>query len=106
MTVDRRTSPRLAVARPAKLRCSQTGLRYLPGRTCNVSASGALVELGSAPALTAGDRVELAIAHDAGAGLLRPEHVVHATVVRSLGHGERRYLAVRFAQPVALAQAG
>lgn len=106
MTVDRRTSPRLAVSRPAKLRCPQTGLRYLPGRTCNVSAGGALVEFDPAPVLAPGQTIELAIAPEATAGLLRPEHVVTATVVRSLAHGRRRYVAVRFAQPVPLAQAG
>ncbi|MEX0886329.1 MAG: PilZ domain-containing protein [Phycisphaeraceae bacterium] len=106
MTVERRRSPRLGVHRAVKLRCGQTGVRYLAGFTSNVSACGALVELEPAPLLAAGEQVELAIADQASPGLLRPEQVIHATVVRSLGHGRRRYVALRFAALVQLAQAG
>ncbi|MEX0654889.1 MAG: PilZ domain-containing protein [Phycisphaeraceae bacterium] len=103
---ERREHPRLRTARPVKLRSDRTGSRYLAGWSRDVSAGGALIELAAGMTFQAGDRVQVGLAVSPRQALLRSSQMVEATVVRSLRHEPRQYLAVRFAERQRLAQAG
>lgn len=105
---ERRETTRLPLTRPVKLRCSQAGHRYLTGSTLNISAGGALVQIGAEVALRPNQTIELLIARQAGQAMLRADDRVPARVVRCLRHGGQRYIALRFAAQLALplAQAG
>lgn len=78
---DRRAHPRTETA----LRCkvlAEGRVRYLPGRTLDVSAGGASVELRTTRALRAGEAVEIAVNWDEAA-LLRREGARAGRVVRA-----------------------
>jgi len=94
--VERRCHARQRVCRPVKLCCVDTG-RYLTGQTCNVSASGALLEI-SDPllGLTNGQRIAVGIAWNRKLMVLDSEHLVNSTVVRSLNIAGSRCVAIRF----------
>lgn len=84
------------------------GVRYLAGRTRNVSAGGALLRLEgpTGPRLQPGQRVRLGFADRTGPGVLATARMVEATVLRRVDHGEGQEVAVRFAVPQVLSKAG
>lgn len=104
--LERRCHPRLPTVRPVKLRSDATGLRYLPGRTRNLSAGGALIELDRAAPFQAGQHVHLALAQHPSQPIFYAQDLLDAVVVRSLRHGSTCHLAVRFVQPQPMALAG
>lgn len=93
---ERRENPRQAMARPIKLRCDESGLRYLAGQTQDISRSGALIHLDHPALVLPGQAVEVMIAEQPRQAVLRRERLMRATVVRSLRHGDSQYVAVRF----------
>jgi len=94
-TADRRMAPRQGTHRPVKLRADSRIVRYVAGRTCNLSAGGALIELDRAADLHTGDTIRLAIADCDNAPLLTADRMVEATILRR----DPAHIAVRFAQP-------
>lgn len=79
-SIDRRSSPRLALQKPAKIFLRGTW-RYLPAKTRDVSASGALLELSEDRDVHVGDTVDLAIAERASA-ILRTDEFIAGRIVR------------------------
>lgn len=100
--IERRRDARLAVERPIKLQCAQTG-RYLSGRTSNLSASGALLEVDHPSLLVPGQRLRLGIAWDNQRAILESPALAQATVIRSSARGATQHVAVRFDQRQELA---
>ena len=102
--VERRCHARQRVCRPVKLCCVDTG-RYLTGRTCNISASGALLEVANdALAVTRGQRIAIGVAWNRKQMVLDSEHLVKATVVRNFDFAGCRKVAVRFVYQEQLAR--
>ncbi|MHB1155992.1 MAG: PilZ domain-containing protein [Phycisphaerales bacterium] len=102
---ERREDERYALARGMKL-LDPRAQRYRPGRTLNVSASGALVETRGGEHLPAGQPIRLAIDWAGSAKLMNRGDLIDATVVRHDGRGgETSLLAVRFNQRLSLATA-
>ena len=99
---ERRHTARRPVSRPTKLRCTQTG-KYMAGRTRNVSASGAMLEVFLPSMLITGQRLEIGIAWQHHQALLGADELTKATVVRSLGMGGIQHVAIQFDEPMALA---
>ena len=75
----------------------------MAGRTRNVSASGAMLEVYMPSMLITGQRLEVGIAWQHRQALLGKDQLVQATVVRSLGMGGVQHVAIQFDQPMALA---
>jgi len=98
---ERRQNARRPVSCPAKLRCTQTG-KYMAGRTRNVSANGAMLEVYMPSMLVTGQRLEVGIAWHHRQALLSKDQLAQATVVRSLGMGGVQHVAIQFDQPMAL----
>ncbi len=92
---DRRQYHRRALDQPVKLRCDRVPNRYLGGRTRNVSAGGALLELSYPIRLRAGDRLELWFAERAVA-LLREDARRAGVVVRATAAEAGQALAIAF----------
>jgi hypothetical protein len=92
------------VKRPVKVHCPQTG-RYLAGRTCNISPSGAMVEVAHPSLLVPGQPVQVGIAWTSRQTVLNRGDLVDATVVRSLGEGAAQFVALQFARRLQLAAA-
>ncbi len=105
LTGERRRDTRLALERPAKIQCLMTG-RYLAGRTINVSAGGAMLEVDHPSLLVPGQRVAIGMANTRQDVILRGDEMSEATVVRSVGLKGRQTLAVQFDQRQELAAAG
>lgn len=99
---ERRRNARRPVSKPTKLRCTQTG-KYMAGRTRNVSASGAMLEVYLPSMLITGQRLEVGIAWQHHQALIGADELSKATVVRSLGLGGVQHVAIQFDEPVALA---
>lgn len=105
---DRRQFPRFDISRPCKLYHAATG-RYLPGRTRNLSAGGALVDVDTPRDFAEGESLELAIAWTRRA-LLPADALVEAKVMRTVASlvlpdgTTRRTLGVSFAQAEPIAQ--
>ena len=98
---DRRQGRRHPISRPVKLRCLITG-KYMVGRTCNISASGALLEIDQPSLLISGQRLAVGVAWTRQQSLLYKDDMTHATVIRSLGLGRIQHVAVQFDQAYAL----
>ena len=104
---DRRVFPRFDMSRPCKVFHPASG-RVLAGRTRNLSAGGALVELDTPRDFVPGDRLELAIAWTRRA-VLPADALVEAKVVRTIASlvlpdgTVRRTLGIAFAkaEPIA-----
>jgi len=94
---DRRADPRIAMTRPAKVQCVETG-RYLPARTSNMSAGGALVEVDHPSLLVVGQKLRVGVAWTHQQAILSSKDMVDATVVRSMGFGKRQSVALSFSQ--------
>ncbi len=105
ITTDRRHGRRLPISRPAKLRCLETG-KYMAGRTKNISTTGAMLEVDRPSLLVNGQRLAVGIAWTRRDNPLHHEHLVQATVVRSLGLGKVQHVAVRFDTPQPMANVG
>lgn len=105
---DRRGFPRFEVSRPCKAFHPATG-RFIAGRTRNLSAAGAMIDLDSPRELGEGERIELAIAWSRRA-VLPADALVEATVVRTIATIRlpdgtvRRTLGVRFAKAEEIAR--
>lgn len=106
VTDDRRKHTRVSVSRPCKLYHRATG-RYLPARTCDVSASGALVRVTAPRPLVPGDEIEVYIAWSSRS-LLTTSEQVRGRVTRTMFEGNDQIVGVEFvaaraqaAQPVA-----
>jgi hypothetical protein len=102
---ERRRFRRFTLDRPVKLHCHTTG-RYLAGTGLDASSGGALIRLQHDANLAVGETITIGIARDRQQGLMLTDDMVEAHVVRCLGHGEHRYLALQFDVPVFLAEAG
>lgn len=92
---DRRSHRRFGVARPGKLfrRASQ---QYVPGTSRDLSFGGALLEVESERAFTAGEILDVGLALNKKA-VVPSTNLLHAIVVRSQTIGEQRQLvAVRY----------
>ena len=94
---NRRADVRQTVHRPVKLRPPSTVGRYLAGRTRNISAGGALIELNRPASLNRGDTVRLAIADHDDVPLLTADGMIAATVLRR-DPAQPARIAVRFAE--------
>lgn len=75
----------------------------MAGRTRNVSASGAMLEVYLPSMLITGQRLEVGVAWHHRQALIDADQLAKATVVRSLGMGGVQYVAIQFDQPLALA---
>lgn len=106
MPDERREDTRTALARPVKLQSDRTAARYLAGWSRDISAGGMLIELTGQARFEPGQRVQVGVAVTPRQALLRRRQMVEAVVVRSLGHGERQHLALRFTERQRLALAG
>ncbi|MFW6059129.1 MAG: PilZ domain-containing protein [Phycisphaeraceae bacterium] len=104
--IERRTEPRIPASHTVKLRGEAAGLRYHTARTCNVSASGALLQLDQLTALRPGERIRLGFADHTRAAVLAAEGMIDAVVLRSLRHEDRQEIAIRFTSPQVLPLAG
>ena len=102
---DRRREARTRLIRPVKVRCDQSGARYLAGTTQNVSPDGAMLQLNYPSRLALGQRVRIAIARHRSQSLLNAHEMMDATIVRSLGHGRTQHVAIQFRQAQSLAKA-
>ena len=83
MNADHRAHDRVELERPCNLYVAKTN-RYLPGRTGDVSAGGALVRLVGIACLAPGDRLGLAVAPDEALTVLHRSEMIDASVVRSV----------------------
>ena len=101
-TSDRRHDARLELSRPVKVKCLLTG-RYLPGRSRNLSAGGALLEIDHPSLLVPGQRVMIGVAHTRQDVILAAEDMTPATVVRSAGLQGTQTVAIQFDQRQELA---
>ena len=90
---------------PAKIKCLMTG-RFLAGRTVNVSAGGAMLQVDHPSLLVPGQRVAIGMADTQQDVILRSEDMSEATVVRSIGVKGAQTVAVQFDQRQALLAAG
>lgn len=98
---DRRAHRRTRVKRPGKLYDPRAD-KYYPCSTCDVSASGVLLELESSIAARPGDMMQVGIAETRRQPLLRHHTMAEATVVRLLrGEDGRVLLAAEFADRLA-----
>ncbi|MCC6675648.1 MAG: PilZ domain-containing protein [Phycisphaerales bacterium] len=100
---ERRSFPRLRITRSCKVFHPGTQ-KFLPARTTDVSAYGALLRIDSPRALQPGEELDIAVAWD-GEPILPQECLMRATVVRTgpgtLADAERcQTVAVRFRTPV------
>lgn len=100
---ERRAFPRHRITRPCKVFHPGTQ-RFLPARTSDVSAYGALLRIDSPRTLQAGEALDIAVAWD-GEPLLPEGALMRATVVRlgpaTLADSNRtQTVAVRFTAPV------
>jgi c-di-GMP-binding flagellar brake protein YcgR len=102
---ERRRDPRISLSRSVKLRCDQTGARYLAGLTRDISAGGALLQLDYPSRLTTGQRVQIGVVRYPQQPLLRHQELMEAVIVRSFGHGVTQHVAVAFKNKQALALA-
>lgn len=105
---ERRIFPRFDISRPCKVYHAASG-RFLAGRTRNLSAGGALVEVDTPRDFAPGDSIELAIAWTRRA-VLPADALVEAKVVRQIASlvlpdgTVRRTLGVAFAQAEPIAR--
>lgn len=97
-STDRRQFSRWLLDRPVKI-CLAKGGHYLPGKTRDVSAGGALLELDYPTLLPLGRTVKIAVAWEKEA-LVTSSAMIEATVVRNLGHGGRQVIALQFDEPI------
>lgn len=98
---DRRKHVRTGIERPCKV-FHRASRQYLPAQTCNLSATGALIRVDSAHAVTAGQEIGLAIAWSRRA-VLDSAAMTTARVVRVVSMvGRYQAIAVEFAQDQAL----
>lgn len=96
MVTDRRAYPRTLCHRPVKLQTGAGG-RYFAGRTRDLSAGGALIQLTSPARVIAGDHLRIGFAAD-NQPLVASTDLVSAVVVRAFDADSGRYLAVSFSQ--------
>lgn len=94
---ERRRDTRISMDRPVKVQCVMTG-RYLPGVTCNVSATGAMLQLNHASLLVQGQRLRVGFAWNDHQAIIQNAQMTDAVVVRSLGIGGRQHVALCFDQ--------
>ena len=100
---ERRAFPRLRLARTCKVFHPGTQ-KFLPARTTDVSAYGALLRVDSPRPFQPGEDLEVAVAWD-GEPLISGESLMRATIVRTgpggLADAERsQTVAVQFHAPV------
>lgn len=98
---ERREHDRINIARPCKVLEVTTG-KYVLGATCNISPTGALIEVSRPMALRPGDRVYVGIAMKRRQVFLQSQDMIEAEVVRSATLGNQSTtLAIRFIEPQA-----
>lgn len=102
---ERRVDERFDMTRGLKL-FDQRAQRYRPGRTMNISASGALMEMRGGEHLLPGQQIELAIDWAGSARLMHKGQLIGATVIRhDARHDKASVLAVKFNHRLSLARA-
>lgn len=99
---DRRQFTRQPINLPVKIQVQATG-RYLAGQAVDASAGGLLIRLTAGHALPAGTTIRVGLATHPEQAVITARHMQPATICRSMGHGQGRYLAVAFEQPIQLA---
>lgn len=77
--------------------------KYLAGRTCNISSSGAMLELDHPSLLVPGQRIHLGMDPTGRQALLSRKDMLQATIVRSFGMGYQQTVALIFDQRLSLA---
>ena len=98
-TTERRAHPRSSEARPGKLYDHRSG-RYLACASCNLSAGGALLEVGCRLAIRAGDRLYLGLSQRPDQVILSGDDLIEIEVLRALPTTDNRQgIAVRFLEP-------
>lgn len=100
---ERRAFPRHRITRPCKVFQPATQ-KFIPARTADVSAYGALLRIDSPRTLQPGEALDIAVAWD-GEPLLSRQSLMRATVIRlgpsTIAEAERcQTVAVRFSAPV------
>lgn len=99
MGSDRRQFARQSMEdRPAKVRRSVDG-RYLPARTVDLSAGGALLKLDWPSQVGVGESLEVTVAAHPREAVVPAKRLQSATVVRKLDYAGRPCVAVAFAEP-------
>lgn len=93
---DRRVNPRITVTKPCKVLHVATR-KYLPAKTCDVSAGGALLKVTTPRPLVPGEEIEVFIAWD-NKSLLTTGEQVRAHVMRTYFDGVEQMVGVRFVQ--------
>lgn len=95
LAFDRRRTVRHKAELAVKMR-REGASRFLAGRTCDLSAGGALVQLMGRPEVVCGQRVDIALSASAHQTLIRSADMTSAVVVR-IGEGVNGWqAAVRF----------
>ena len=96
MQSDRRAHPRIDASRAGKL-YDHRSRKYLPFTMCNISRSGAMIELKTRWPVSSGDRLMLGVAAGARQALLTSMEMLEVEVIRTLPTTEGRTgIAVRF----------
>ena len=80
---DRRTSRRVAVQRPCKIKDSATG-RYIGATTIDLSQHGIMVQIAQPTNLKPGDDVLIAVAMHERQGIIQAKEMIESQVVRRL----------------------
>lgn len=93
---ERRQHYRVPIAKPCKVFHPATR-RYLPGRTTDVSAGGALLRVNAPRPLVPGDEIEMYIAWN-NRSLLTTSEQMRGRVTRTLFDGNEQIIAIEFAQ--------
>lgn len=98
---DRRRYDRIAAEHSCKV-LHRPSHRFYPGRTCDVSKSGAMIILDTERPLWPGEELSLFIAWNNEAGVVSQRLMTEATVVRvTAALGDRQAVALQFSQPLA-----
>ena len=92
---ERRQDARSEVEKPVKIRCLRSG-RYLSGRTRNLSAGGALIEISDPHRFAPGQRIKLGIAWNRRQTVLDSHALIDSVIIRNLALGGLHQIALRF----------
>lgn len=97
---ERRRHDRAAILKPCKVYMPASG-RFAPGRTCNVSAGGALVSVEGGRPMAAGEEINVTIAFSR-MPVVPADQMLRGRVVRAGAcEGGRQLVAVEFEKELA-----
>ncbi len=92
---ERRSDARNEVEKPVKIRCLRSG-RYLSGKTRNLSAGGALIEISDPHRFVPGQRIKLGVAWNARQTVLDSHALIDSVVIRDFALEGLHQIALRF----------